>query len=126
MIGDRQIKCKFAEWVRQTIGKIVNVTKTLSEFEWQNPTDKGVIPKVEFDAKQMLKQVLISAGIKRWTHAMDRNNCCTTKAALVRTRPVNEVLDGYALGNGYIVRWCCHREPDVLATQVLIIASKRN
>jgi hypothetical protein len=46
--------------------------------------------------EQMLKQVLISAGIKRWTHAVDRNNCCATKAALVRTGPVNEVLDGYA------------------------------
>jgi hypothetical protein len=100
VIGDRKIECKFAGWVRQTIGKIVNVTKTSSEFEWQNPADMVVIPKVEFDAEQMLKHVLISADIKRWTHSVDRNNCCTTKAALIRTGPVNEVLDGYVLGNG--------------------------
>jgi hypothetical protein len=47
------------------IGKIVNVTETSSKFEWRNPADVGVIPKVEFNAKQMLKHVLISAGIKK-------------------------------------------------------------
>ena len=63
----------------------------------------SVIPKVKFDAKQMLKHVLISAGIKRWIHAVNRNNCCATKAALIRTVPVKKVLDCYASGDGYII-----------------------
>ncbi len=83
-------------------------------------------PEVKFNAKQMLKHVLICVGIKRWAHAVDRDNCCTTEAALVRTMPVKEVLDSYAWRERDITRRGSCREPNVLTTEIVNVASQRN
>ena len=64
----------------------------------------GVNPELKFNAKEMLKHILIGTGIEWWAHAVNRNNRCTTKAAFVRTVPVKVVLDRDTLWDGYIIR----------------------
>jgi hypothetical protein len=108
------------------IGKIVNETKAPSKFEWQDPADVGMTPKVKFNAKQMLKHFLICAGIERWARAVDGDNCCTTEAALVRTMPMKKVLDSYAWRERDVTQWHSHRELNILTTEIVIVASQRN
>ncbi len=119
-----RIKGEFARWVRQLISKVINKPKTLSKLKWQDSAHMGMIFEMKFNTKEMLKHILVCASIKWWAHAINRDDSCTTENALVRTMPVENILDSDALGERCFARWlsCC--EPNVLMAEIIFIVGK--
>ena len=67
----------------------------------------------------MLEHILVCICVE-W----HENNRSTTEYALVRTVPMNVVLDDDAMWNRRLVGWVCGRESHILMTEVVVLASK--
>ena len=108
------------------MGQIVSEPKTTCKFKQQYPAHMCVILKMKFDTKQMLKHILVGAGVKWWAETINGNDCGAIERRLVGSMAVEIVLDINAMRRGCVAGWLSRREPNILTTKVIVIAAKRD
>lgn len=87
------IQAEFVCWLREAICEIVNEAKAASKFEWRDASNAGVVVVVEFNAEEMLKHILIGAGVKRWTETIGGYHCRAGEHGFVRVTTMEEIFE---------------------------------
>ena len=75
------------------MGQIVSEPKTKCKFKRQYPVHMRLILKMKFNTKQMLKHILVGAGVKWRAETINENDCGAIERRLVGSMAMEIVLD---------------------------------
>ena len=48
---------------------------------------------IEFDAKQVLEQILVWARVERWTETVRQDDCCASEHGFVRVTTMEKIFE---------------------------------
>jgi hypothetical protein len=108
------------------MSQIVREPETTCKLERGDSSHVCVILEVEFDAEQMLEHILVGASVEGRTKTIHGDNRRAIERRLVRSMPVDMILDTDATRTGCIARWVSRGEPSILPAEVIIIACERD